>query len=61
MQTTEQLEFKTLNMPGHGFQECLFINIPVYDICGKYIEIEWEMDLVPGGQMTHVCERVVVV
>ena len=61
MQTTEQLEFRTLNMPGHGFQECLFVNIPVYDICGKYIELGWEMDLVPGGQMTHICERVVVV
>ena len=61
MQTTEQLEFRTLNMPGHGFQECLFIDIPIYEIQGKYIEIGWEMDLVPGGQMTHQCERVVVV
>ena len=60
MQTTERIEFRTLNMPGHGFRECLYVNIPVYDILGKYIEVGWEMDLVPGGQMTHICERVVV-
>ena len=61
MMSTEQIEFRTLNMPGHGFQECLYIDIPTYDIRGKYIELGWEMDLVPGGQMTHICERVVVV
>lgn len=60
MQTTEQLEFSTLNMPGHGYQECLYVDIPVYNIQGKYIEVGWEMDLVPGGQMSHVCERVVL-
>lgn len=61
MQTTEQLEFTTLNMPGHGFQECLFVDVPIYDIRGKYIEVAWEMELVSGGQMSHVCERVIVV
>ena len=61
MMTTERLEFTTLNMPGHGFQECLFVDVPVYDISGKYIEVAWEMELVSGGRMSHVCERVVVV
>lgn len=61
MQTTERIEFTTLNIPGHGYKECLFINIPIYEIFGKFIEIGWEMDLIPGGQMQHVCERVVVV
>lgn len=60
MQATERVEFRTLNMPGHGFQECLWIDIPVYDVFGKYIEKSWSMDLVPGGQMTHICEKVVV-
>ena len=60
MQATEKLEFRTLNMPGHGFQECLYVDIPVYNIQGKYIEKGWEMELKPGGQMTHICERVVV-
>lgn len=61
MMTTERLEFTTLNMPGHGFQECLFVDVPVYDISGKYIEVAWEMELVSGGRMSHVCERVIVV
>lgn len=60
MRSTERLEFSTLNMPGHGFEECLYIDIPVYNIMGKYIEVGWEMDLVPGGQMSHICERVVL-
>lgn len=60
MQSTERLEFSTLNMPGHGFKECLFVKIPAYDIDGKYVEIGWEMDLTPGGQMSHICERAVV-
>lgn len=60
MQTTEKLEFRTLNMPGHGFRECLYIKIPAYNIDGKYIETAWDMDLSYGGQMSHICERVVV-
>lgn len=61
MQSTEQIEFRTLNMPGHGYQECLWVDVPNYDIFGKYIETGWSMALVPGGEMTHICERVVVV
>ena len=61
MMTTEQLEFTTLNMPGHGYQECLYVDVPVYGIQGKYIEKAWEMELETGGKMSHVCEKVVVV
>ena len=60
MQTTEQFEFSTLNMPGHGFQECLYIDVPIYNIQGKYIETAWEMELETGGTMSHVCERVIL-
>ena len=60
MQSTERVEFSTLNMPGHGYKECLYLDIPIYEIQGRYIETAWEMDLTPGGRMTHVCERVVV-
>jgi hypothetical protein len=60
MQATERIEFSTLNMPGHGYQECLWVDIPNYDISGKYIEVAWDMDLTSGGQMHHVCEKVVV-
>lgn len=60
MQSSDTLTFKTLNMPGHGYQNCLFINCDQYDIKGRYIETAWEMDLKPGGEMLHKCERIVV-
>lgn len=60
MQTTDVVEFSTLNMPGHGFKECLYIDVPEYEISGKFIEKAWEMQLITGGTMKHVCERVVV-
>lgn len=60
MQSSRTLTFKTLNMPGHGYQNCLFINCEQYDIKGHFIETAWEMDLRPGGEMTHKCERVMV-
>lgn len=61
MAANEVLTFRTLNMPGHGFQECLYIECPRYEIEGVYIETQWEMELETGGLMTHVCERVVKV
>lgn len=60
MQSTSTITFKTLNMPGHGYQNCLFVSCDQYDINGRFIETAWEMDLRPGGEMTHKCERVVV-
>lgn len=59
MQAVETLEFTTLNMPGHGFQNCLLVAVQSYGINGKYIEIGWEMDLSRGGTMRHRCEKVV--
>jgi len=55
----EYLTFRTLNMPGHGYKDCLLVEIPQYDISGKYIEYAWEMDLSEGGLMTHKCSKVV--
>lgn len=60
MQAVDRVQFTTLNMPCHGFQECLWLSVPNYDIEGKYIEKAWEMELTPGGTMTHVCERAVI-
>lgn len=57
--SAEYLTFKTLNMPGHSYRDCLFVDIPQYDIKGKYIETAWEMDLSAGGLMTHRCSKVV--
>lgn len=59
MQAYETLQFKTLNMPNHGFKTCLWVDIPAYNINGKYVETGWEMDLVPNGTMVHNCSRVV--
>lgn len=61
MQSTEKLEFSTLNMPGHGYRECLWVEIDTYGISGSYIEVGWEMDLSSGGLMKHKCERTVIV
>lgn len=61
MQKTDKITFRTLPMPGHGFKNCLYINIPIYGIDDKYIETSWEMELKPGGTMKHICERVISV
>lgn len=59
MQAVDKLEFSTLNMPGHSYKECLWVEIKEYGIMGKYIEKAWQMELKPGGLMKHVCERAV--
>lgn len=60
MQAVETIQFSTLNMPGHGYQNCLLLKVDYYDIDSKYIEVGWEMDLSTGGLMTHRCEKAVV-
>jgi len=59
MAKTETITFKTLNMPGHGYKNCILLDVPLYDIHGKYIEASWSMDLQPGGEMEHVVKKVV--
>ena len=56
---SEYLTFKTLNMPGHSYRDCLFVDIPQYGISGKFIETGWEMELIVGGLMSHKCSKVV--
>lgn len=55
--STEEIEFSTLNMPGHGYRDCIFLSIKTYGIEGKYIETSWEMDLSEGGLMTHLVKK----
>lgn len=59
LQRTDSISFTTLNMPGHGFRNCMYVNIPIYGIDDKYIESRWEMELKVGGRMRHICEKVV--
>ena len=60
-QHTEQLEFETVNMPCHGFKNCLQVRCEDMDIDGKYIEYAWEMDLTVGGKMKHQCYKAVAI
>ncbi|MCM1467504.1 MAG: hypothetical protein NC086_05100 [Alistipes sp.] len=58
MQSAEVLTFHSLNMPGHGYQNSLYVECGLYGIDNKYVEISWEMELKTNGTMRHVCERV---
>lgn len=61
MAVTDEITFKTLNMPGHGFKNCLFVEVDDLAIREKVIEVGWEMDLRIGGEMLHKCTKVVSV
>lgn len=54
-----RLVFASATMPHHGYGDILFIEHDDLDLATKYREIAWEMDLAPGGQMTHECRRVI--
>lgn len=58
-QHAERLDFETVNMPGHGFKNCIQVKCDDIGINGKFIEYAWEMDLIPGGKMKHSCYKVV--
>lgn len=60
MQSTNTLTFSTLNIPGHGLNEMLWVEIPSYGIFDRYVEEAWEMELKTGGRMQHRCKKVVV-
>lgn len=58
-QHAETLIFETMNMPNHGFKNCLHIRCEDMNIDGKFIEYAWEMELVAGAKMKHQCHKVV--
>lgn len=60
-QRAEELIFETVNMPGHGFKNCLQVRCEDMDIEGKYIEYAWSMDLSAGGRMKHQCYKAVTI
>lgn len=59
MQETLSLNFTTLNMPGHGYREILYVDVDKYNIHDTFVEVGWEMNLEPGGTMNHICKKVV--
>lgn len=60
-QHTEYLEFETVNMPCHGFKNCLQVRCEDMNVEGKFIEYAWEMDLSIGGKMRHQCYKAVAI
>lgn len=60
-QHSEALEFETVNMPCHGFKNCLQVRCEDMDIDGKFIEYAWELDMSIGGKMKHQCYKVVTI
>lgn len=56
-QIQERVAFSTVPMPIHGISEILEIYHP--DINGIYREESWEIQLEPGGKMTHEASRLV--
>lgn len=54
------VELRTALMPHHTNQDCIYIEHDALGISDKYIEVEWDMELKPGGAMTHVLERVII-
>lgn len=59
IQGIESVTFKSLNMPGHDYKNCIYLECEEMGIAGKYIEYGWTMELTPGGSMTHSCRKAV--
>ena len=55
---SETANFETLQMPGHGAWDILFLDIP--DASGKYEEITWSLDMADGGRMQHSARKAVL-
>lgn len=60
-QHAEKLTFETVNMPGHGFKNCIQVRCEDIGVDNKFIEYAWEMDLSIGGKMKHECYKVVTI
>lgn len=60
-QQVETVEFSTLAMPCHDYKNCIQLKCDDIGIEGKYIETAWEMELTPGGNMTHTCQKAVFI
>lgn len=48
----------TAAMPNHGNYDCLYFIDKELDICGKYIEEAWHIDLKLGGHMQHTARKI---
>ena len=53
------VEFKTAINHRHGFETCIYLNLN--GVSGKFIEQDWDIDCICGGEMNHVVRRIVEV
>ncbi|WP_419962187.1 hypothetical protein [Psychrobacillus sp. BM2] len=54
-----RIQFKSALMPMHGYGDVLQMRYQNLKIDGKYLELNWSMDLVVGGKMSHELRQVV--
>lgn len=54
-----RIQFKTALMPIHGYGDVLQMRYQSLKIDGKYLELNWSMDLSVGGEMSHELRQVV--
>ena len=54
-----RIQFETALMPIHGYGDVLQLRYQKLGIEGKYLELNWSMNLTVGGVMTHELRQVV--
>lgn len=54
------VDFETLNEPGHSFGDCIYIKDDNFNLGHKYIETSWSMQLKAGATMHHSARRIVI-
>lgn len=55
----ENISFKTAINPFHSDNDCYTMDYTVAGVNNKYTEINWEMSLEAGAEMSHSCRRIV--
>jgi hypothetical protein len=55
----QHVEFSTAINPLHDYLTCIYLKC--YDIDSKMIETSWSVECQTGGEMKHVCRRVVAI
>lgn len=54
-----RIRFNTSLMPFHGYADVLDIRYQRLNLEGKYLELNWSMELAVGGKMSHELRQVV--
>lgn len=54
-----RIRFSTQLMPMHGYSDVLQVEYSPLGIAGKYVELNWTMDLRVGGAMSHEVRQII--